>query len=445
MSSFTQLFTLPNELIINIIQFLNISELYQLNYLLNGYFEDIIKLMPNRMFISLFIKSYNNIPKTLNIYYAVLLNEDNEEILNWIDTIDNKPFDYTDNIKIKMFFGATYGFLDVYNKYETFLDPDNYLDGKDLFNLATKGDNIQIIIDVYHKIKFYDNNEEFGPFYTIIEKGLNNLIDNNSYINTGILVNLLFGDEYEGFMFTAMSYALKHNKVDVVSHLITDHYFDNEPGLSYDVEIILSDISKLMDVADALNVFLIQMNNYDITIYQEDLEDCIINSLIYGRFNTMMVLINYGVIINHKCFIASILGGNLECIDYIINNYDISNNIIEMMFNVNAANGTKQIGQYLFEKFPQYINDNNIINKMLYNALGNGNKECCIYAKELGANKFNKALENALLIIDKRKKVIKRIFFPDDFSDFLSKLYSFPENFDSKFEECTQLVKSWIN
>ena len=447
MSLQQRLLSLPIELIINVLSNLTISELYKLNYMLENRLEHIIKLMPNAMFVRLFQKTYSESIysiKTLNINYAVLLNENNEEILNWIDTIENKPTNHTDNIKLKMYLGAKYGFIDVYNKYNTFLDATNYLEGVLLFNLATKGDNRQIIIDSYYKIKFYDNGEEYGPFFTIIEKGIKNLINNNSFVNIGILVNLLFGDGYEGFMFTAMSYALKHNKIEVVSHLITEYYFDNEPGLSFDIGIVLSDISKLMDVSESLNEFLIEMNNFEIPIYQEDLEDCFVNALIYGRFNTMMVLINYGANINDKCICAAIIGGNLECIDYLINNYEVSDNLIKRLLLASSSVGTKEIIQYLIQRFPHIIN-NIIINEMFTFALAYANKECCIYIKELGEIKYNKMLESSVNIINRRQRINERIDLEYDFSDFSIKLYKFEDDFNSKYAECKQLVESWIN
>ncbi len=447
MTSLTRLLLLPNELIINVLKYLTISELYQLNYLLNDYFKDIIKLMSNNIYYSLFEKRnyYRiNISKSLDIDYAILLNEDNQVILDWIDTLNNKPTTYTNNIKEKMFIGAKHGFIDVYIKYDTFLDSTNYLEGYELFDFATKSNNFEIIFDVYNKIRFYDNNEEFGPFHIIIENGIHNLIDNNSHIIIGFLVNLLFEDNYEGYMFTTMSYALKHNKSDIIFHLIRYYYNDNEPGLSFDIQIILSDISELMDVSDALNVFLTEINNTDIEISPEQLNDCIINSLIYGRFNTFMVLLNNGALINNKCISAAFIGSNMECIKYIINNYEINEKHFNEIICLSCSVGTKQTTEYLINNFPQYI-DNKIINQILYFALGYANKECIIFAKELGATEFKEALDVANKIIKRRYDIIKGNDLYYDFSDYSIKLYNFSENFNSEYNECKQLVHSWIN
>jgi hypothetical protein len=145
--------------------------------------------------------------------------------------------------------------------------------------------------------------------------------------------------------------------------LITEYYVDSESGLSFDVGIVLSDISKLMDVSESLNEFLIQMNNVEIPIDQEDLDDCFVNALIYGRFNTMMVLINYGANINDKCLSAAVIGGNFECINHLMNMYEVSDTLIKRLLLACSSIGTKEIIQYLIQRFPHFIN-NNIINEM---------------------------------------------------------------------------------
>jgi len=443
----TILIKLPTEIIINILEFFTISQLYQLNYLLkkqnNNKIEQLVNIISNNSFNKLFKYKYK-LSKSLYINYAVLLNEDDENVLNWIDTIEHKPIGYTNNNFDKMQIGAYHGFINVYYKYETEIKYHHwqqYTEGLKFFKNSLIGNNYDIIADVYDKISEYETEDSDNPFNYIIIEGIKYLVNNNKCQLLEYLLHVLFGDGYDKYMSEAMEYSLSINNTIVVGYLIKHLYDVNESALSFDISEVLSNINETLDPVDALNEFFVQLSNKNIEIEPECLSACLINALLYGRDNTMKLLISSGAIINTNSISSSILGKNIDCVKYILDNVTVDKERFLKVITFSSSHGNKEIVEYLINKYPLFIN-NNTFDNLLNHALSNANKQCILYAKELGARSFSASLIHANKLILLRTRYCNNHI--NHFSELQMKLFSFSDDFNDEFFECMQLVTSWI-